>query len=813
MATNEVRYKFTAEDSQFKKVAGNVGSEIKKMAKDGSLGVAALGTAFAFLGVQIKDTLDIMDRISKMSQKTGVSVEDLSALKYAAELSDVSLESLEKSFIKLSKAIDANSPAFKELGIELKDSEGKLKKNIDISLEVADAFMNMEDGATKTALATEIFGKAGADMIPLLNGGSEAIRAQMTEAERLKVTFDEISAKQAERFNDSITTITATAKGFTQELVLALMPAIDDMSGGLEGASGKADKLKDKLTPLQLIARGVATGFLLIWKAAELVGKAIALLIAPIVDIVKGLGGFFDIVGLIMQGDFDGAKTAANKFDMKPFWGTTTAAWSQLSASWDDAVKDIMNSAMGTQFYGGGKIPNGKQLTDKEWYEQRLKQGNLTKEQEENIRKELKKLNGKTGDEKPTGGTPKTDAKNNLNPYLTEVAKLKRDEELLYEKWVLDNQKATIKEKLKREEEYYRAVRKIYEDFIKSPEYQKLNPDEQLKTIQDANKLSASIDNLAENIAKNNNVTVQDDFAILQDQNRQALGALLGELNILKASLGMFTTSYMDANTKRVTDFAFDDPKNSFNKERLQAGLSSTNLLETIDKELQTTKNKNAAFRAIGFIFGNKQMIDEINAWDVQATKNAEATKTKIKEEEAKIREEITNREWKRDMGIISNALGAIGGLFQKHTAAYKAFAIAQATIDTWVGANTAFRELPFPLDWIQFSAVLAQGFSSVASIMNVGIPAYAKGGLVTQPTIGLMGEKGPEIIAPQRDFMDYSKQLMTQVANYNTEQSGYQNESRLIGALQNLKLKVVGKDLVLAYDKNKLSDTRLRMA
>lgn len=240
MAQNETRvnYKFTAEDSSFKKVTANVGSELKKMAKDGTLGIAALSTAFYALGRSMQDSLNTMDQISKMSLKTGVSVESLSALKYAADLSGVTLESLEKSFIKLSKSVNTNSPAFSKLNIDLKNSNGTLKDNETVLMEVADAFAGMEDGAQKTAIAVDIFGKSGADMIPLLNGGSEGIKALMEEAERLGITFDAVAGQKAERFNDAITTLTYTAKGFTTELVTALMPAIDDLSTGMGTASG-----------------------------------------------------------------------------------------------------------------------------------------------------------------------------------------------------------------------------------------------------------------------------------------------------------------------------------------------------------------------------------------------------------------------------------------------------------------------------------------------------------------------------------------------------------------------------------------------
>ena len=64
---------------------------------------------------------------------------------------------------------DKNAKAFKALGISVKDNEGNLRSSEEVFLDVADKFSKMEDGAGKTTLAIKLFGKSGADLIPLLN--------------------------------------------------------------------------------------------------------------------------------------------------------------------------------------------------------------------------------------------------------------------------------------------------------------------------------------------------------------------------------------------------------------------------------------------------------------------------------------------------------------------------------------------------------------------------------------------------------------------------------------------------------------------
>lgn len=95
--------------------------------------------------------------------------------------------------------------------------------------------------------------------------------------------------------------------------------------------------------------------------------------------------------------------------------------------------------------------------------------------------------------------------------------------------------------------------------------------------------------------------------------------------------------------------------------------------------------------------------------------------------------------------------------IFPKHTAAYKLFAIAQATMDTYKGANTALATLPPPFGSIMAGMTIAMGLVNVGKIISTKVPAYAKGGYIDSPTYGLIGEAGPEVVAPLGDFQSYS--------------------------------------------------------
>lgn len=211
----------------------------------GSFAVATVGAAF---GNAMKSAIDRMDDMGKAAQRMGVGVENLSRLGLAAKLSDVSIEQLGTSFGKLNRNMAAIASgdggeagrAFKVLGISVTEASGKLKSGDVVMQELASKFSRMEDGAGKAALAMAIFGKSGADMIPLLNGGAEAMRELGDEADRTGQTISESTARNAEVLNDNIARLYGRSEGFANLLAQKLIPDLIDMSDRLLGVADSA---------------------------------------------------------------------------------------------------------------------------------------------------------------------------------------------------------------------------------------------------------------------------------------------------------------------------------------------------------------------------------------------------------------------------------------------------------------------------------------------------------------------------------------------------------------------------------------------
>ncbi len=218
---------------------GNLIGVAAKLASTPLLGGTGLlaGASVAGLAALVKGAIDAGDAFNKMSQKTGIAVEDLSRLKYAADLSDVSVEALQKGMTSLSTyMVDAATGSgeaadqFKKLGISVRNADGSMRSSIDVLYDLADRFAAMPDGVEKTNLAVTIFGKKlGAEMIPLLNSGGDGLRAMGQEAERLGLVMSGELAKASEEFNDNVERLSKLASSAGIEIANALIPSLNKL--------------------------------------------------------------------------------------------------------------------------------------------------------------------------------------------------------------------------------------------------------------------------------------------------------------------------------------------------------------------------------------------------------------------------------------------------------------------------------------------------------------------------------------------------------------------------------------------------------
>lgn len=180
----------------------------------GVLGAIAAGIAGSAVTQQLIESVNRMDEMAKAAEKLGDTAENISSLAYAARLNDVEMESLRVGLKSVNEW-------YQKTG----QSAGSLREEL---LQQADIFSRLENGPEKAALAVDRFGKAGMDMIPLLNQGRDGITALEDEARRLGITISSEAAQSAAQLNDDLTKLRATVEGLVNKFTIGLLPVLKD---------------------------------------------------------------------------------------------------------------------------------------------------------------------------------------------------------------------------------------------------------------------------------------------------------------------------------------------------------------------------------------------------------------------------------------------------------------------------------------------------------------------------------------------------------------------------------------------------------
>lgn len=218
-----------------------LGSVVKGIGVTMGAALAAIGTAAISAGKALVDmTVEAAayaDEMLTQSTVTGMSVESLQAYSYAANLVDVSLDTLTGSMAKnvksMASAADGSAKyadAYAQLGVSVTDANGNLRDSEDVYWEVIDALGNVSNETERDALAMQLFGKSAQDLNPLIAQGSEGIAALTEEAHRMGAVLSEESIAKLGAFDDSVQRLKQGSEAAKRVMGTVLLPQLQDLA-------------------------------------------------------------------------------------------------------------------------------------------------------------------------------------------------------------------------------------------------------------------------------------------------------------------------------------------------------------------------------------------------------------------------------------------------------------------------------------------------------------------------------------------------------------------------------------------------------
>jgi hypothetical protein len=305
----------------------------------GALGLIISGGAFVGL---VKGAIDSADAFGKMSDQTGIAANTLQAYVNAGKLAGVSQETIDKGLRRLAQSmreadqgVATYKDSFDSLGISVRDTDGTLKSSEQVLGEISDKFATLENGATKAAISMEIFGRSGANLINLLNGGAASL-------EEFNYAVSNEFAQNAEFFNDQIAVLAIQFDGFRKQLADALLPALNTIVGVFSELFSAENDFTSFFNAVEIGIRGISIG---IFATVKLVDEIIRVLGTA----AQRVQGFFDSIKIppfiqkLLGGAGNIAKDLGNRFKTQQKSNLTALLGEDFTKGFSDRFTESFN--------------------------------------------------------------------------------------------------------------------------------------------------------------------------------------------------------------------------------------------------------------------------------------------------------------------------------------------------------------------------------------------------------------------------------------------------------------------------------------
>ena len=307
---------------------------------------------------------------------TGLSTEALQEYQYAAELVDVSLDTLTSSQTKMIRSMDAarrgskeQAEAFDKLGISVQNADGTLRDAQDVFGDAIDALGAISNETERDAIAMTIFGRSARDLNPLIKAGSDGLRELAQEAHNVGYVMSEEALDALGAVDDQVQRMNRSNEALKNQIAVSMAPAVENLmkkgtdffvrlqeaaegSGILEVFGALLDVVsaleplfdvlfgtaEDGVPALQALALALGV----VADALTIVANTIAIVIElfkQLINLANGKG--FDDSNLVRYGE-----NVAQVFSDK---GATARAWNSMFGA-----DNIGKNADGTDYWRGG---------------------------------------------------------------------------------------------------------------------------------------------------------------------------------------------------------------------------------------------------------------------------------------------------------------------------------------------------------------------------------------------------------------------------------------------------------------------------
>ncbi len=210
----------------------NLSKTLGVAAKGATLAAGAIATAgTAAAGLAMK-AAEAADRINDTAPKIGISTQAFQEYDYVLSQSGTQIESLQGGMKKLVAAMTTENKAtlFESLGVSITDTEGKMRSQEAVFEDTVKAMQGMADGAEKARLANDLFGKAGTELMPLLNAEAGSFDELKNKANELGLVMGEDAVAAGAEFADNLDSLKSIMGAVVNKVGVELVPVLNTMA-------------------------------------------------------------------------------------------------------------------------------------------------------------------------------------------------------------------------------------------------------------------------------------------------------------------------------------------------------------------------------------------------------------------------------------------------------------------------------------------------------------------------------------------------------------------------------------------------------
>lgn len=265
---NEEQERFTenAKNTQqgataFEQSLSKIGAVADKVAKStAAISAAALGALTGLAGM-VYSAGQAADRWSELSQETGLSVETIQKMEYAAEQIDVPMESIVDAVKNMKGHLDENEGIMHRLGVETRTQSGEYRDIEGIFNDCVTALGDIENETERDTMAMDLFGSSADNLAGLIDDGGQSLRQLGNEAESIGVIIPEENVRALNEFNTSLEKMAAQLKGSAAAaavpVLAAMEPVVEAVSQGIQGLASVLGNLNPKFIQIATVILAV----------------------------------------------------------------------------------------------------------------------------------------------------------------------------------------------------------------------------------------------------------------------------------------------------------------------------------------------------------------------------------------------------------------------------------------------------------------------------------------------------------------------------------------------------------------------------